>query len=109
MTAAPSGAVGAASSLRCDTPGLWVIAGDLTQFTVPELHAQGRQLELAGDLLLDLAAVERIDSAALALLLSLARRSHQSGGRLTIRHAPAGLVSLADLCGVRALLALAPA
>jgi len=103
-----SAAAPAAPALRCDGPGHWALAGELTHTTVPDLHARAGELALAGDLLLDLAEVERIDSAALALLLHLARRCHRTGGRLTIRNAPPGLVSLADLCGVRALLVLAP-
>jgi phospholipid transport system transporter-binding protein len=99
-----------ASGLRRESSGHWVLQGDLTQATVPQIHREvAAGPHLSGDLLLDLAAVERIDSAALALLLSIARRVRASGGRLDIRTAPPGLVALAGISGVAALLGLAPA
>jgi len=101
-------AVGVSPSLSAPRAGYWVMVGEVTHATVPELHEQATTLELAGDLELDLTGVERIDSSALALLLSLARRARRSGGKLRILHAPTGLVSLAELSGVRSLLALTP-
>jgi phospholipid transport system transporter-binding protein len=83
-----------------------VLAGEVTHATVPALHGRALQMAVAGDIHLDLSGMERIDSAALALLLSLARRCQRAGGRLRILNPPSGLVALAGLCGVRTLLGL---
>ena len=49
----------------------------------------------------DLAAVDRVDSSALSLLLELGRRS--GGHTVTVYHAPASLRALSDLYGLQTL------
>jgi len=99
-----------APRLCCGPAGHWALLGDVTQSSVPGVYRESlRQPVAAGMLVLDLSGVERIDSAALALLLSIARRVRGAGGRLDIRHPPAGLVALAGMTGVATLLQLAAA
>jgi phospholipid transport system transporter-binding protein len=58
----------------------------------------------AGDTVIDLAGVEAVDSAAVALLLSWQRAASQQGKRLTFRNVPPGISSLAELYDVDTLL-----
>jgi phospholipid transport system transporter-binding protein len=78
--------------------------GPVTMQTAPALLEEGRRLAAAGDLTVDFAAVGAADSAALALLLAWLRASRSAGHRLALRNLPAGLLSLAALYDVDALL-----
>ena len=60
----------------------------------------------AGDVVVDFSAVGEADSAALALLLEWMRRTRESGGAVTVRALPAGLLSLAALYDLSDLLSL---
>lgn len=100
MTSTPQ----ATLSLR--GPNHWALAGDLTQRSVPDCHQRLVALEVSGDLRIDLQAVARIDSSALALMTNLARRVHARGGRLILKNAPPGFASLASLSGAEGLLGL---
>ncbi len=64
------------------------------------------ELRGSGDLALDAAGLERVDSATLAVLLEWAARMQAGGRRLRVVAAPAGLVALARLCDADALLGL---
>lgn len=57
----------------------------------------------------DLAAVDAVDSAGLALLVEWQRRAQVAGTRLELAHAPAQLRRLAELGGVATLLGLSQA
>ncbi len=52
----------------------------------------------------DLGAIGEADSSALTILLAWLRTARETGRALEIRHAPAGLTSLAELYGVAPLL-----
>jgi phospholipid transport system transporter-binding protein len=58
----------------------------------------------AGDAVIDLAGVEAVDSAAVALLLAWQRAASQQGKRLTFQNVPPGISSLAELYDVDSLL-----
>jgi phospholipid transport system transporter-binding protein len=53
---------------------------------------------------LDLAAVERSDSAGLACVLALLAEAQQQGRTLHVSHPPAGMHALATVCAVDHLL-----
>ncbi|AXK39190.1 STAS domain-containing protein [Crenobacter cavernae] len=83
--------------------GRWRLSGPLTMkecagLTLPLARAAREGGEV------DLAAVSVADSAALALLLDARRTSIDAGRALAFCNLPAGLVSLARLYGVEALL-----
>lgn len=75
------------------------LSGDITQWTVAE---QARSISaLAADGALDLSAVGRADSSAIALLLAVRRAR---GDALVLTGIPAQLDQLIDFFGVRAIL-----
>jgi phospholipid transport system transporter-binding protein len=83
----------------------WTVSGVLDVGTIPAVLAASRALwGSAPELTVDLSAVTRIDSAALALLIEWRRDAARRGRRLTIRGAPTAIASIAELCGVRELL-----
>jgi phospholipid transport system transporter-binding protein len=53
---------------------------------------------------LDLSAVEKVDSAALALIFSSLRQSRAAGHELRLAGLPANILTLAELYGVAELL-----
>lgn len=57
----------------------------------------------------DLAAVDAVDSAGLALLVEWQRQAQAAGTRLELAHAPVQLRRLAELGGVATLLGLSQA
>lgn len=61
-----------------------------------------------GDLTVDLGAVRRCDTSAVACLLAWQRCAQAAGGRLQVQGMPPDLLSLATLYGVQALVAPAP-
>jgi phospholipid transport system transporter-binding protein len=77
------------------------LTGALTFDTVPQLFQQGRQLFAdSNNLQLDLAGVERSDSAGLALLVGWVRLARQCGGTITFLNVPQQLLGLARVGGV---------
>lgn len=85
-----------------------IFSGELTRATIPELWAQRRQwLSGQQQLTLDLAAVQRIDSAGIAMLLRLKGLLQQQQGDLYISKANTQLLQMATVSGVAELLALA--
>jgi phospholipid transport system transporter-binding protein len=83
-----------------DPDGHAQVTGELTLDTVGKVF---REAELAlsrgrhiADV--DLAAVSRVDSSGLALLLEWQSVAHRGGRVMRIRNAPPGLLSLTRLC-----------
>lgn len=80
----------------------WVLGGELT---LASAAARLAEPDIAGEAVtLDLSAVTRVDSAALALLLAWLRRAQAAGTSLAIVGAPTSLLQLARLYGVDTLL-----
>lgn len=72
------------------------------------LARSGELLDGSGSALeLDLAALEGIDSATLAVLLAWSARAARAGGSLRLTRTPADLRALASLCEVEPLLGIA--
>ena len=75
------------------------IRGDMTMYQVPELL--DGLTSYRGVTHVDLHAVDRVDSSALALLLALSRAA--GGATVTVYHAPQALRALSDLYGLHSL------
>ncbi|MCB5167368.1 STAS domain-containing protein [Streptomyces bambusae] len=86
----------------------WIyVTGELDAQTCPQVARVANAIPLAGrTLVVDLAGVEFMDSAALRLLLFLHRRAEAVSGRLVLRNVPDQGLRLLDLAG--ALPALRP-
>ena len=80
----------------------WSVAGDLTLETIPDLLKA--QPMPAG--VVDLAQVQRIDSAAVALLLEWQRLARGRSGEVRFRNVPRQVLAIAGVCGVQPLLSL---
>ncbi len=70
--------------------------------------ARGTELydPAGGDVAVDLAGLQGVDSATLAVLLAWAARAASAGTQLRFAHAPADLTALAHLCDAEPLLGL---
>ena len=94
-----------AAQLQAAGDGGWSLCGPVTFDTVPRLWPQGLTLASSGSgVYVDLAQVQAIDSAGLALLLAWRSRAQGQGGRVDYRNAPARLLALADLTDATGLL-----
>lgn len=97
------------AEFRLDADGSAAIAGELTLDTVPHVFRSAQDaLRRSGARLhtVDFAAVERVDSSGLALLLEWEAGRAQADGDLVIRNAPDDLLRLARLCEAQDLLHL---
>jgi len=79
-----------------------ILQGELDFTHVPQLLAQAEALSADG--ILDLGGVSNADSAGLALLLELSRRSKARGRHLSIRGANGQIVQLARFFGLDKIL-----
>ncbi len=94
-------------SLRSHGEGRYVLAGELSWQTVPELLRRAElRFEPQAGLVIDLAQVERSDSAGLALLTEWLRQARRQGARLSFANLPEQMRSLARVSGVLDILPL---
>jgi phospholipid transport system transporter-binding protein len=77
---------------------------DIGMSNASQVAELGRVAIERGDAEFDLAAVARVDSSAVAVLLEWQRAASARGLTLKVVGAPAGLVSLATVYGVEELL-----
>ena len=85
-----------------------LVEGPMTLSTVTDLFEQAGGVfegSSAPDEI-DLAAVSRVDSSGLALLLEWQARRQKSGGTLRVSRAPEDLVRISSLCSAQELLHL---
>lgn len=82
------------------------VPSHLTIETVTSLFKNGLQTSEKTPLVIDLAQVETVDSAAISLLLAWLREAQRSSVQLCFAHAPENLLSLARLYGVVDMLPL---
>lgn len=80
------------------------LEGRLDMARCAELAPQITEAGTRGSLVLDLAGVSTVDSAALALCLHGQRQARANGHRFSIANPPASLLSLAHLYGADDLL-----
>lgn len=85
--------------------GCLIVSGDMTIENADTLLKAGIEAS-ASSTVFDLGAVAEIDSSGLAVLFGWQRQISASGRQLQICHAPANLISLADVYDVKALLPL---
>ncbi|HZW25248.1 MAG TPA: STAS domain-containing protein [Gallionella sp.] len=81
-----------------------MVRGRLTIETVPALFESGLQHLAEEDLLVDMAQVEVVDSAAVSMLLGWSRAAQRGRRTLRVSGLPADLLSLATLYGVADML-----
>lgn len=81
------------------------VSGPMTVDTATQLAEQGAALLTQGPRELDLAAVTRVDSSAVAVVLAWARAARTAGHELHLRNLPASFTSLIRLYGVDEVLA----
>lgn len=86
------------------------LQGDLIFDTVPQVwreHSAAISGE-AKEFTIDLQAVKRVDSSALALMVSFARSAHNNKKTLNFEHIPATVLAIARVTGVDEFLGLNP-
>ena len=84
--------------------GRCAVQGPLTIATAAGLAEEGRRQFSAASVVVDLAGVTEVDSAAVSLLLEWRRAALAAGRHIAFIHLPANLKSLAALYGVSELL-----
>ncbi len=87
--------------LHTEADGAWKVEGDLNYATSARLYESARAAmaeRLPGSV--DLAAVERVDSAGVALMLDWIRAARARQQSLTFQNVPSHMQRIADLCGV---------
>ena len=90
--------------LNTDDPDAWTVEGELTFASVPEVQEDTPLRFSSPPRTLDLAGVERMDSAGIALIIEWARRARAAGADMRLVNVPAGMVSLAKTTGLDRLL-----
>lgn len=85
----------------------WLVAGALTFDTAASVFNSSRETALPKTGIVDLARVDAVDSAALAVLLAWQRRAAVEGVSLGFVGAPPNLAALAELYGVQELISQA--
>ncbi|TXG78242.1 MAG: STAS domain-containing protein [Rhodocyclaceae bacterium] len=82
------------------------VTGNLTIPQAARLLEDGTRHVSARDVLFDLAAVEQVDSAGVAVILGWMRAAQAAGRTISVANAPASLRSIAQLYGVDDILPL---
>jgi phospholipid transport system transporter-binding protein len=83
----------------------WRLEGPLTIATATDALAEGEQAWPPAGWTIDLGGLGQVDSAALSVLLTWQRRADAQSQRLSMVNLPDSLGSLADVYGVRPLIA----
>ena len=91
---------------RLDASGdRWAVSGSLTMDSTSELLDASAASALPAAGIVDLAGVDRVDSAGVAVLLAWKRRAAAEAKPLVFAGVPESMASLAQLYGVQELLA----
>jgi phospholipid transport system transporter-binding protein len=80
------------------------VQGPITMGNVTAVLAESSKLFASSNLLVDLAGVTEVDSAAVSLLLEWRREAAKANRRINYANVPANLKSLAELYGVSHLI-----
>lgn len=94
----------AAGLERTPEPGCFRLHGALAFSTVNALQRQAETLLDEPRVRVDLAAIERVDSAGLALLIEWTRRARALDGSIEFVNMPAQLMKIARLSGLDGIL-----
>lgn len=97
-------------SVTGDDPVVVAVSGEVDIFTAPELSATFDELISAGNrnLVLDLSAVEFMDSSGLQVCMKAAEGVRQAGGSMRVSSASRRVRRIAELAGMNGLLPLPP-
>jgi phospholipid transport system transporter-binding protein len=82
------------------------LEGDLSFDSVPQLMAVSQGLFRGENVEVDLAGIERADSAGVALLVHWQREAKRQGGSVCFHNAPGQMLAIAKVSGVDKLLSL---
>ncbi len=106
QSGAGTGSANGAGALVADGAGRFRLSGAATVPTVAQLRTAGLQAfgASAGEIVIDLSAISRVDSAGLALLIDWLAWARAAGRVLRFAAPPAALLALARLSDVEALL-----
>ncbi len=86
--------------------GRLLVSGELSMATVPGLLGQSHWQAGDTEICIDLQAVERADSAGVALLVEWQRTAYQQQRQIRFQNIPSQMLAIARLSGVDELLAL---
>ena len=89
-----------------DAGGVLQVSGAMTLRDAVGLLAEGNAALKSAETVFDLAAVETVDSSAIAVIFGWLRAAKEQGRTVRIVHPPQDLLSLADVYGVSELLPL---
>ena len=93
------------ASIEADGPGRFRVSGVLDYDSVGPLEATSRALlSTAPDAVVDLAGVERANSAALALLLEWLDQARRANRRIRFAGLPKSVLEIAEVSNVTRLL-----
>lgn len=92
----------AAASVQEDDAGVLRLSGELDFNSVVPLHEQlvQRIASGRGAIMLDLSGLQRVNSVGLSLLLRVAEQAAEADRPLQVSGVPAGLQSIAEVCGL---------
>lgn len=94
-----------AFGVRAEAPDTLALSGALTFATAQHVLAEARAaFARQRPVTLDLAGVDRADSAGLACVLTILADASQGGPRLKVAHVPDGMRALARVSDVEAIL-----
>lgn len=89
------------AALLTESDGQWRLQGDLSFATCAELYESARVAMTARlPTSVDLAAVERVDSSGVALMLDWLRAARAASQPLAFHNVPEHMQKIAELCGV---------
>lgn len=78
-----------------------LVIGELTRHTINKSNQHSMKAYLTGkDIVIDLSAVSKVDTAGLAWLLAIVEQYKKQTGKLCFSHLSGDLVKLAKLSGV---------
>lgn len=90
--------------------GLYAVSGELTFDTVPAVWQETRDwFTEGGAVVIDLAGVNRADSAGLALLLEWLRGAERRDARVAFEHLPVQIQAMAHLTALESVLEIGAA
>ncbi|HEY7625492.1 MAG TPA: STAS domain-containing protein [Ilumatobacteraceae bacterium] len=81
-----------------------IVNGELDLATVPDLQRSLDEIGIEGDVIVDCAGIEFMDSTGLNLLVTRAKSMRQAGGSLRLRHVSEPVYRILKLSGLISLI-----
>lgn len=79
---------------------MYKLTGEFSQHTARAVEAAGSSMIAQGQFSFDLSGLERIDSAAVAVMIEWQRQADKQNRAMEFHDAPSGLLSLIQLYGL---------